>query len=114
MAFDKCKKEIGILLFQIGAFYLLPLFAGPTDIMGMVVMLILVTFTLALLLGLISGSSWKYLYPLAVAAVFVPSVFLYYNDSAMIHAVWYLVISAVGLLLGAIMRFLMASPSQKA
>ena len=36
---------------------------------------------------------------LLVSVLFIPSVFIYYNDSALIHSIWYLVISSVGLLI---------------
>ena len=39
----KYLKEILILLIQLFMFYVFPLFAGPTDVMGMIVLLILAT-----------------------------------------------------------------------
>ena len=38
------------------------------------------------------------------AAIFVPTVYLYYNESAMVHAIWYLVVSLIGLIVGVITR----------
>ena len=46
----------------------------------------------------------KYLYPVIIAIVFIPSVFIYYNETAMIHSMWYLVVSSIGMLIGAILR----------
>ena len=37
----KYLKEILILLIQLFMFYVFPLFAGPTDVMGMIVLLFL-------------------------------------------------------------------------
>ncbi len=96
----KYIKEIIILIIQLFMFYVFPLFAGPTDAMGMVVLIILITLLLSLIIGIISNSKIKYLYPFAVSLLFIPSVFIYYNESALIHSVWYLVVSAVGLLVG--------------
>ena len=93
-------KELAILTVQLFLFYLLPLFAGPTDAMGMVFLIILGTLTLSLALGAVSRSPFKWGYPALCAVLFLPSIPLYYNFSALIHAVWYLVIAAVGLLLG--------------
>ena len=93
-------KELAILTVQLFLFYLLPLFAGPTDAMGMVVLIILGTLTLSLALGAVSRSPFKWGYPALCAVLFLPSIPLYYNFSALIHAVWYLVIAAGGLLLG--------------
>lgn len=39
-----------------------------------------------------------------VSVLFIPSVFIYYNESALIHSIWYLVISSVGLLAGVFMQ----------
>ena len=44
-------KEIIILLLQLFMFYIFPLFAGPTDMMGVVLLIILSTFLLSFVLG---------------------------------------------------------------
>ena len=97
-------KEIIVMLFQLFMFYVFPLFAGPTDAMGMVVLIILTTFLLSIIIGLTSNKKIKYLYPVIIAIVFIPSVFVYYNETAMIHSMWYLVVSGIGMLIGAIIR----------
>ena len=98
----KYLKEIITLLIQILMFYIFPLFAGPTDIMGMVVLMLLATLFLSLILTIISKEKIKYLYPLVVAIIFIPSIFIYYNESALIHSLWYLVSSLLGTILGII------------
>lgn len=100
----KYFKELVILLFQLFMFYVSPLFAGPTDAMGMVVLIILATLLLSVVIGLISDKKLKYLYPVIIAIVFVPSVFIYYNESALIHSVWYFVVSSIGLVLGSVLK----------
>ena len=55
-------KEIIILLLQTFMFYIFPLFAGPTDIMGMVVLIILATLILSIIIASISKEKIKYLY----------------------------------------------------
>ncbi|MCI7179783.1 MAG: hypothetical protein MSA26_04125 [Lachnospiraceae bacterium] len=100
----RCLKEIIILLLQLFMFYIFPLFAGPTDAMGMVVLIILATLLLSAVIGLISDKKMKYLYPIITAILFVPSVFIYYNETALIHSVWYLVVSSVEMIIGAILR----------
>lgn len=97
-------KEIIILLLQLFVFYIFPLFAGPTDAIGMVVLIILATFLLSAIIGLISNKKIKYLYPVIIAIVFIPSVTIYYNETAMIHSMWYLVVSSVGMIIGVILR----------
>lgn len=96
----KYLKEIIIVLLQLFMFYISPLFAGPTDAMGMVLLIILATLILATILGITSNNKIKYGYPILVALLFIPSIWIYYNESALIHSVWYLVISLVGLFIG--------------
>lgn len=97
-------KEIIILIIQMFMFYIFPLFAGPTDAMGMVFIIILTTLLLSAILGGISKEKIKFLYPIVIAVLFVPSVFIYYNETALVHSIWYFVISTIGILLGALTR----------
>ena len=97
-------KELVILICQLFMFYIFPLFAGPTDAMGMVVLIILATFVLSLVLGVLSRSTLKWGYPAACALLFLPTVPLYYNFSATIHATWYFAVAAAGLLVGSGLR----------
>ena len=96
------KNEFVILLIQLFMFYIFPLFAGPTDAMGMVLFIWLSTIILGLSMSLISQKKIKYLYPLIISILFIPSVFIYYNESALIHSVWYLISSSVGIFIGII------------
>ena len=100
----KYLKEIIIILIQIFMFYIFPLFAGPTDAIGMVFIILITTFILSSLLGIISKIKYKYLYPILVAILFIPSIFIYYNESALIHSLWYLIDSYLGLLVGIILN----------
>ena len=108
----KYLKELIILLVQLLLFYIFPLFAGPTDAMGMVLLLIILAFILSLILGAISDNKLKFLYPIIVAIIFLPSVFIYYNDSALIHSLWYLVVSAVGMGVGALIHLVYKNASK--
>ena len=104
----KYFKEILITLIQLFMFYVFPLFAGPTDIMGMVFLILLATLLLSIAMGIVSKSRIKYAYPAAISLLFIPTVWMYYNETALIHAVWYLVISSIGLSLGIIIRKIFA------
>ena len=73
----KYLKEIIIILIQIFMYYIFPLFAGPTDAMGMVFLIIIVTFILSIITAIISKYKTKYLYPLLTALLFIPSVWIY-------------------------------------
>lgn len=102
----KYLKEIIILFLQLFMFYILPLFTGPTDVMGMVLLILVGTFSLGGIIGIISNNNFKYFYPVVVSVLFIPSVWLYYNSSALIHCVWYLVVSLVGLGLGLFIKWI--------
>ena len=97
---NKFCKEIIIVLIQSLMFYLFPLLLIGDNPMGMVLILIIVTFILALTLGIVSKERIKYLYPFAIAIIFIPSVYIYYNDSALVHSLWYLIVSLFGICLG--------------
>jgi len=96
----KYIKEIIVLIIQLFMFYIFPLFAGPTDAMGMVVLILLSTFILSIIIGAFSKEELGYLYPVIIAILFIPSVFIFYNESALVHAIWYFVDSLLGMALG--------------
>lgn len=96
----KFKKELILLALQVCMFYLFPLFAGPTDVMGMIVLILACTFAVGFFFGLLSRWEGKWAWPAAVSLLFLPTVPIYYNFTALVHAIWYLVISGLGLLLG--------------
>ena len=98
----KYFKEITILIIQLFMFNIFPLFAGPTDAMGMVFLIWLSTIILGIVVASISNKKIKYLYPVVISILFIPSVFIYYNESALIHSLWYLVSSGIGILIGTI------------
>ena len=100
----KYMKEIIILLLQGCVFYILPLTAGPTDMMGLILVIILATLVLSILMGVISEKKIKYSYPVLTAILFAPTVMIYYNESAYIHVLWYFIVSIVGMVIGIVLR----------
>ena len=96
----KYLKELIILLIQMLLFYLFPLFSGPTDTMGMIVIMLIVTLILSIIIGLISKV--KNAYPIIISILFIPTIFIHYNESALIHTLWYLVSSISGIIIGTI------------
>jgi len=102
----KFFKEIVILFCQLFMFYIFPMFAGPTDAIGMVVLIILITLLLSFVLGIISNNKIRYSYPLVVSILFMPSIFLYYNESALIHSIWYFCVSLLGIVSGMVIKFI--------
>lgn len=102
----KYWKELTALVIQLLMFYVLPLFAGPTDAMGMVFLILFSAILLGFLLGVLSKGWIKFLYPLAIAVLFIPSLPIYYDMSAIVHSLWYLVVSAAGMAVGSLLRLL--------
>jgi len=96
----KYLKEIIILLLQVFMYYIFPIFAGPTDVFGMILMIIISTFILAIIFAMIIDKKIKYGYPLIVALLFIPTIPIYYNSSAFIYTLLYLVIAFIGLMIG--------------
>ncbi|MBQ8471882.1 MAG: hypothetical protein IJ501_00055 [Bacilli bacterium] len=107
----KYYKFLGLLLLQLFMFYVFPMFAGPTDAMGMVFIIIISTFILGFINGFLSNKI-KYLYPVITSILFIPSVFIYYNESALVHSLWYFVVSLIGLSLGVLGSYLINKTSK--
>ena len=103
----KYVGEIVVILLQMFVFYLLPMCMGNIGALGMVFLILLTTFILSIVIGAISKNKIKYLYPIAVAILFIPSIFIYYNESAFVHSLWYLVVSSIGLAIGIVIHKLL-------
>lgn len=99
----KYTKELIILLIQLLMFYIYPLLVEMDNPFGMVLMIILITFILSTIIGRVIKEKIKYLYPIIISLLFIPSVFIYYNESALVHSLWYLVVSYIGIGFGTLM-----------
>jgi len=100
----KYLREIVVILLQMFIFYLLPMCMGNIGALGMVFLILLTTFILSIIIGAISKNKIKYFYPIAVALLFIPTIFIYYNESAFIHSLWHFVVSSFGLSIGTIIH----------
>lgn len=97
----KFWKEILIVTIQLFLFYIVPLFKGVPE-MGLVLLLIVGTLILSIIIASISKEKVKYFYPLVVSILFIPSIFIYYNETAFIQIVWYFVDSLIGIVIGTV------------
>lgn len=88
---------LGVLLID---FYLLPLLIINTALAMIVLLIIvpLICFAVSLIYGLRRPFCWYYC--VAVAILFVPSIFMYYNSSAWIYIIIYGVIALIGNVVG--------------
>jgi len=100
----KYIKEIVVILLQMFIFYFLPMCMGNIGALGMVFLILLTTFVLSIIIGAISKNNIKYLYPILVSILFIPTIFIYYNESAFVHSLWYLVVSSIGLVIGTVIH----------
>lgn len=96
------KKIIPYLIVNAIAFYLLPNLISDTGT-AMFILLIIIPLT-CFLTGIVIGlkNRFKWYYPILVGLLFIPSVFISYNESALIYAPIYAVISSLGAFLGLI------------
>ena len=97
---NKLKKGLIFVLLQAIIFYILPLFAGPTDIMGLVFLQFGLTFVLSLLVGVLSKGNMKFVFPVIATVGFVPAVTVFYNYTAYIYLLFYAIITVGGVALG--------------
>ncbi len=90
-------RETSVYLTIIGlAFYVLPLFIKDTG-SGMFFLLMLIPM-ICFLTSFIYGMkhSFSLIYSLAVMVLFIPTIFIFYNESAAIYSFIYGVITLVG------------------
>lgn len=96
----KIKKLWSFLLINLISFYLLPLMIKDTG-SGMLVILIVLP-VISLICSLIYGlkNGFQPLFSILLMALYIPSVFLIYNSSAMIYALIYGVLSFIVMYMG--------------
>ena len=98
---EKLKQMLPYLLIMIGIFYILPMLIIDTG-SGMFILLVLVPLA-CLLTSLAYGfkNSFTLTFPILVMLIFIPSIFIFYNDSAIVYVFAYGIISLVGSFVGA-------------
>lgn len=97
---EKLKKMLPYLLTIIGMFYLLPTLMKDTG-SAIIILLILMPlgcFLTSLAYGVKNSFSWPY--PIFVMLIFLPSIFIFYNESAMVYVFVYGFISLLGSFVG--------------
>ena len=104
----KYKKEIIFAVIQLAIFWLVPLFftlsGGKGGAIFMVQVMLICTIALSAFLCAGSERRVKYFFPLFAAAMFFPTVPVYYNSSALIHSLWHLTASCIGMGMGALKK----------
>ena len=104
----KYKKEIIFAVIQLAVYWLVPLFftlsGGKGGAIFMVQVMLICTIALSAFLCAGSERRVKYFFPLFAAAMFFPTVPVYYNSTALIHSLWYLTASCIGMGMGALKK----------
>lgn len=97
---DKIKKNWVYYFIIFITFYLIPILIQDTG-SGMFILLIvipLITLITSIIYGL--RNVFDFIYPLIVAFLFIPTLFIYYNASAWTYILVYSMIAVIGELLG--------------
>lgn len=99
------KKIIPYVIYAVVlalAFYLLPLLIQDTGSAMFVLLLVApaLTFIASLIFGVRQGFS--VILPLLVAVLFVPTLFIFYNESAWVYIIAYAVVALIGNAIGRI------------
>ncbi len=106
-------KESVVIFIQLLVFYVLPLFTPKGQEMGLILFVVVATLILSSIFGFISNNKLKYFYPIFISVLFIPSIFIYYNDSAFIYVFWHLLEAYLGLLIGVGIKFLITNKQDK-
>ena len=97
---DKIKKNWVYYFIIFITFYLIPILIQDTG-SGMFILLIvipLITLITSIIYGL--RNVFDFIYPLIVAILFIPTLFIYYNISAWVYIIAYSLIALIGEILG--------------
>ena len=98
----KIQNQIPYLLFMGLAFYGFPLIDRESGMLTLLILFPLVCFLVALVYGL--KHSFNLVYSILVMALFIPTIFIFYNETASFYIGAYGLISIIGNLLGSLIR----------
>ena len=97
---NKIKKGLIFLGIQAVIFYIFPLLAGPTEIIALVLMQFLATFILSIVVGLLTKSEMKFVFPVIATLAFIPVIMILMNNTAYVYLVVYAFITVGGVTIG--------------
>lgn len=102
---NKLLSLIPYTLVLLFAFYLLPLLIRNTGaaIIFMLFVIPLITFLCALHYGS-RHNGFNVLFPIITTVIFIPSVYIFYNASALIYVIGYAAVAFAGIGIGGLLR----------
>ena len=106
----KIRKEIWIMIIQFIVFLGAQIIARLSGDMYGSLFVVLIIYPISVLV-LSIAVSWiesklKYLYPLYVAIIFLPIVYIFLNNSAYVYSLVFAGISAFGIMIGVISNYI--------
>ena len=106
----KIRKELWVMILQFIVFLGSPIIAKLSGEVYGLLMVLLIIYPVSVL-ALSIAISWmesklKYLYPLYVAIIFLPIVYIFLNNSAYVYSLVFAGISAFGIMIGVISNYI--------
>ena len=100
----KIREMSVYLIVIILAFYALPAFINDTGsgIFFLLILIPIICFLTSLIYGI--RHSFNLIFLLLIMALFIPTIFIFYNESAAVYVLIYGIIAAIGNLLGSLIK----------
>jgi len=98
-------REMSVYLIVITlAFYVLPAFINDTGtgIFFLIILTPIICFVTSIIYGI--RHSFNLIFLLIIMALFIPTIFIFYNESAAVYVLIYGIIAAIGNLLGSLIK----------
>ena len=98
-------REMSVYLIVITlAFYVLPAFINDTGtgIFFLLILTPIICFITSIIYGI--RHSFNLIFLLLIMALFIPTIFIFYNESAAVYVLIYGIIEAIGNLLGSLIK----------
>ena len=97
---DKLKKNILIYILLIINFYVLPSLIKDTGTAMIMLLVVIPMITLFISIFYGKKNGFDIWYVFSVGILFFPSIFIYYNSSALIYVIVYTIIALIGNFVG--------------
>ena len=98
-------REMSVYLIVITlAFYVLPAFINDTGtgIFFLLILTPIICFITSIIYGI--RHSFNFIFLLLIMALFIPTIFIFYNESAVVYVLIYGIIAVIGNLLGSLIK----------
>ncbi len=97
---NEFKKMTTYFLASAVSYYLFPLFGNSTGSFMVILLIIipLTCFVISFIYGFKNG--WNFFFSIIIGILFIPAIFIYFNSTAWVYIVGYLIISSAGVFVG--------------